>query len=134
MDAKETIESVTKAGIDRREFTLRSLLVMLAAYDHDQRCGGGGGGSPTQRRSHTPQPTPQPSVGDRWQTRRTTGQGRTLGEAHGRRALTLDIRGQATHPHTVQLAAAEVASIAAGQRVTKESSSEDGHTHAVSFN
>lgn len=131
MDEKGLIGSETKDGIDRREFTLRSLLVMLGGVTITiSGCGGGGGGSPTQ-------PNPQPSSGDKIGN---------VSADHGHRAvitaaqltaagaLTLDIRGQADHPHTVQLTAAEVASIAAGQRVGRASSEEDFHTHTVTFN
>jgi hypothetical protein len=48
-------------------------------------------------------------------------------------AVTLDIRGQADHPHTVSLTAAEITSIAAGQRVGKASTEEAFHTHTVTF-
>ena len=49
-------------------------------------------------------------------------------------ALSLDIRGTSDHPHTVILAASEVASIAANQRVSKESSTDSAHSHSVTFN
>jgi hypothetical protein len=130
MDAKETIE-MTRAGIDRREFTLRSLLAMLSGVTITvSGCGGGGGGSPTQ-------PNPQPSSGDKLGNV-SSNHGHTAviqaAELSAGGALTLNIRGTADHPHTVQLAAAEVASIAAGQRVGKASSEEDFHTHTVTFN
>lgn len=48
--------------------------------------------------------------------------------------VTLDIRGTATHPHTVELTVGEVQQIAARQRVVKESSTDDGHRHTVTFN
>lgn len=134
MDAKETIESVTRAGLDRREFTLRSLLVMLGGVTITiSGCGGGGGGSPTQ----PTQPTPQPSAGDKVGNISADHGHRaviTAAELSAGGALTLNIRGTADHPHTVQLAAAEVASIAAGQRVGKASSEEDFHTHTITFN
>jgi hypothetical protein len=49
-------------------------------------------------------------------------------------ALSLDIRGQATHPHTVQMTGAQVQAI--GQRVRVEivSSTDNNHTHTVTFN
>lgn len=133
MDENETIGSETTDGIDRREFTLRSLLAMLGGVTITiSGCGGGGGGSPTQ----PAQPTPQPSGGDK------TG---NVSANHGHTAViraaqlaggafTLDIRGDADHPHTVQLTAAEIASIAAGQRVGKGSSEDAFHTHTVTFN
>ena len=54
-------------------------------------------------------------------------------------AVTLNIRGTATHPRTVELSAAEVSEIAAGQRVSKVSSTDDSpdadrHNHVVTFN
>jgi hypothetical protein len=48
--------------------------------------------------------------------------------------ISLDIRGNSDHPHTVQLSAAELSSVAAGQRVSKESSSDFAHSHSVTFN
>jgi len=54
-------------------------------------------------------------------------------------AVTLQIRGSATHPHTVQLSAQELSQIAASQRIAKTSSTDDSpdagvHSHVVSFN
>jgi hypothetical protein len=49
-------------------------------------------------------------------------------------AISLDIRGQATHPHTVTITQGEMAQIAANQRVSKDSSNDNGHTHTVTFN
>jgi hypothetical protein len=48
-------------------------------------------------------------------------------------SLDLDIRGTATHTHTVSLSAADVVSIRNGARVEKESSG-TSHTHTVTFN
>ena len=47
--------------------------------------------------------------------------------------LILDIRGETLHTHSVMLTAAEVRGIAAGVRVSKESSGRT-HTHTVTFN
>ena len=47
--------------------------------------------------------------------------------------LTIDIQGSASHPHVVVLSMADLQAIAAGTRVTVESSSDAGHTHSVSF-
>jgi len=46
----------------------------------------------------------------------------------------LDIRGMATHTHTVSLSAAQVASIAANQRVSMTSTTTESHDHTVTFN
>jgi hypothetical protein len=130
----DTIETATVAGLDRREFTLRSILAMLAGVTITiSGCGGGGGstggGSPTQ-------PNP-PAPGDR-SGNVANNHGHTAvitaAQLSAGGALTLDIRGSADHPHTLPLSAAEVSSIAAGQRVSKTSSDEDNHTHRVDFN
>jgi hypothetical protein len=49
-------------------------------------------------------------------------------------ALSLDIRGTATHTHQVALTAAQVASIAANQQVAQDSTTDSGHSHTVTFN
>lgn len=49
-------------------------------------------------------------------------------------ALSLDIRGTSSHPHTVALTAAEIGTVAAGGRVSKDSSTDNGHSHTVTFN
>lgn len=53
--------------------------------------------------------------------------------------IVLQIRGSASHPHTVDLSAAEIGQIAAGQRVSKTSSTDASadfgtHAHTVTFN
>lgn len=54
-------------------------------------------------------------------------------------AIVLNIRSAATHPHTVELSVQEVGQIAARQRVSKTSSTDDSpdagrHSHTVTFN
>ena len=49
-------------------------------------------------------------------------------------ALTLNIQGTSSHPHTIQLTAAEVISVRKGTRVAKTSSVDFGHDHIVTFN
>jgi hypothetical protein len=49
-------------------------------------------------------------------------------------ALGLNIQGSASHPHSVSLSQAEVGQIAAGMRVSKESSADSAHSHTVTFN
>ena len=49
-------------------------------------------------------------------------------------SITLDIRGNADHPHIVDLTATEVASISDRGRVSKTSSVDVGHSHTVTFN
>jgi C-terminal processing protease CtpA/Prc len=54
-------------------------------------------------------------------------------------SVTLDIRGSADHPHTVELTVAEVIQIRDQQRVSKNSSTDPSaafgtHLHTVTFN
>jgi hypothetical protein len=95
-------------------------------------CGGGGGtgggGSPTQ---------PTPSNGDRLGNI-TANHGHvariTAAELAAGNAVTLQIRGDSPHPHTVALSAADVVSIRNGQQVSRASSEDDFHTHTITFN
>jgi hypothetical protein len=48
--------------------------------------------------------------------------------------VSLNIMGNATHPHTVSLSASQVQQIGARQRVAVSSTTNDGHDHTVTFN
>jgi hypothetical protein len=48
--------------------------------------------------------------------------------------VTIDMRFQATHNHTLTLSTAQLVSIAANSRVEMTSSTDDGHNHTVTFN
>jgi hypothetical protein len=113
----------------RREFTLESALAVLAGVTITiSGCGDDDGGTPM-----SPTPTPGSVTG-------------TVSANHGHTAIidsarlmagaaiSLDIRGQATHPHTVNISAAQMQTISARQQVSIVSSSDDGHTHTVTFN
>jgi len=112
--------------LDRREFTLAAAMAALSGVAITiSACGGGG--SPSS-----------PSVtGDK------TG---VIGSNHGHTAvitsgqlsagdaLSLNIRGGSDHPHTVTLTAADMTAIAGNSRVSRESTTDDGHSHSVTFN
>jgi hypothetical protein len=49
-------------------------------------------------------------------------------------SIVVDIRGNADHPHIVELSASEVAQIGDRVRVSKQSSTDNFHNHTVSFN
>ena len=118
-------------AVTRRDFTLESALALLAGVtititgcgDDDDN------GSPT-----SPSPTPPTSVtgsisGNHGHEVTISGAQITTGGA-----LSLDIRGQATHPHTVQVSSAQLQTIAARQQVAIVSSTDNNHTHTVTFN
>ena len=115
--------------LGRRNFTLQSSLAVLGGVAITVTgCSSTSG--PT-----SPSPTPSPS--------NVTG---SVAVNHGHEAvvtgaelmaanaLSLNIQGAATHPHTVELTADDLAQIDDGARVSRDSSSDDGHRHTVTFN
>jgi hypothetical protein len=115
----------------RREFTAQAVMALLSgATITISSCGG----------STPSEPSSPPGGGG--------GSGATgaITENHGHTAtitaaqissgtgVTLQIRGTADHPHTLALTMAEVVQVGAGGRVSKTSSSDDAHTHVVTFN
>ena len=117
----------------RRDFTLKSALLILSSVPITiAACGDSG--SPS---SPTPTPTPTPSTGNvQGVVSANHGHTATITSAQltAANALSLDITGSANHPHTVALTAAEVGQIAQNMNVQKTSTSNTGHTHAVTFN
>ena len=122
--------------LDRREFTVASALALLSGVAITiSSCGGS---SSSGSNPMTPSnPAPPGAPGD------VNG---AVGSNHGHTAvitsaqltaggdLSLDITGSGNHPHTVELTAANLAAIAAGQQVAKGSSTNNGHSHSVTFN
>ena len=115
-------------SITRREFTLESALAIL--------------GAATITISGCSSDNSMP-------TNPTTGSGDVSGSVsanHGHIAviraaqlsspssIVLDIRGNADHPHIVELSSGEVAQISDRVRVSKQSSTDNFHNHTVSFN
>lgn len=116
--------------LTRREFTVESALAMLATVAITiTGCG-----------DDSPPTTPTPPATDKTGTVTTdaghTHQGATITAAQftAGNALTLTLTGAATHTHTVALSQAELTQISAGTRVQKLSSSDNNHTHTVTFN
>ena len=110
--------------LSRRQFTRESVLAMLAGVAITIT--GCGDDDPTG-----------PSNGD------VNG---TISANHGHRAtvtavqitaangVSLDIRGDADHAHTVALTAAQVAQIGSRQQVVVTSTTDSAHQHTVTFN
>jgi hypothetical protein len=130
-----TIEPL-EINVSRRLFSVASALALLSGVAITVS-GCGSGSSPSS--PSTPAPTPTPSAGNTDKVGGISGNHGhsaviTGGQITAAGALALDIRGTASHPHTVQLTSAEIVAIGGGQTRSKESSSDDGHSHTVTFN
>jgi len=122
-----------EAGVSRREFTLQSALALLSTCIITLDGCGSGYSNPT---NPTPTPTPTPAPTD------LTG---TISANHGHvatitgaeltagAAISLDIRGQATHPHTVEISQADLQTLKNRQPVSHDSTNNSGHMHTVTF-
>jgi hypothetical protein len=84
---------------------------------------------------------PSPTPGDRSGTVSTdaghthTGAGVTAAQLTAGNAITLTLAAGATgHTHTVALSQAELTQISGGTRVQKVSSTDNAHSHTVTFN
>jgi hypothetical protein len=119
--------------LDRREFTLAAILAMLSGVTITISACGSSSSSPS-----TPTPTTQPpATGDKTAT---------ISANHGHTAtitgaqltaggdLTVQLTEGSGHTHSVGLTGAEVVQIRDNTRVSKESSSNSGHSHTVTFN
>ena len=117
--------------LDRREFTLAAILAMLSGVTIT--ISGCSSSSPS-----TPTPTTQPpAAGDKTAT---------ISANHGHTAtitgaqltaggdLTVELTVGNGHTHTVGLTGAEVVQIRGNTRVAKESTTNGGHSHTVTFN
>jgi hypothetical protein len=112
--------------VTRREFTLQSALALLSGVVITvEGCG-----------DSDSNPTTPTSTGD------VSG---TISANHGHTAvisaaritagteITLDIRGQADHPHTVAVTQADLTALRNRQAVTKTSTTDNAHLHTVTF-
>jgi hypothetical protein len=114
--------------LTRREFTVESALAILAGVTITVTgCGDDDSSPPT---------SPTPSSGATGSVSANHGHVATVTGAQitAAGAVSLDIRGQADHPHTVQLTADEVTRIGARTQVSKTSTTDNGHSHTVTFN
>ena len=118
---------------ERRAFTAQAVLVLLSGVTVTIAGCGGGSDSPASPSPGTGGATGSVSANHLHTASITSAQ------LTANNAISLQIRGGATHPHTVELSAQEVGQIAARQRVSKTSSTDDSpdagvHSHVVTFN
>ena len=115
------------ADIDRRQFTRTALMTMLAGVSVTVWGCGSNPSSPSNSRTGD-------VIGNHGHQAVITN-----AQLTGNNAITLDIRGSADHPHSVELTVAELNQIASGQRLGKTSSTDPSssigtHNHLVQFN
>ncbi len=130
MEKQGVEESTIRIG--RRRFTAAGVLALLgSAAINISGCGGGGSSSPSGPSG------PPASSGDKVGSI-SANHGHTAvltaAQVQAGGAVTLGIRGSSDHPHSLSLTAGQVQSIAAGQRVSQLSTTDDGHGHQVTFN
>jgi hypothetical protein len=136
-EQKQEDRTVLDTLVDRRQFTLASAMAILSgvAITITSACGGGSS-SPTA--PSTPAPTPTPAASGDKSAVISSNHGHvgviTAAQLTAGNGISLDIKGSADHTHTVTLSAAEITSIAANQRVAKESTTDSAHSHTVTFN
>jgi hypothetical protein len=118
--------------LTRREFTVESALAMLAGVTITiSGCGDDDDNNPTTN--------PTPPATDKNATV-STDAGHThaavvtAAQLTAGNAITVTLTGTATHTHTVALSQAELTQISANARVQKTSSTDNLHSHTVTFN
>lgn len=135
--AHEELEGRT-VRIGRRDFTAAGIVALLSGVAISvSGCGGGGSSSPTSPSAPSGPSTATPPASDKAASV-SSNHGHaamlTAAQLQAGGAVTLNIQGTSAHPHTVILSAAQVASIAGGAKVTQTSSSDNNHSHDVTFN
>jgi hypothetical protein len=117
-------------SVTRREFTLEAALALLAGCVitiSDVACGGSKNTNPTN-----PSPTPTDINGTV-----SANHGHTVtvtaAQITATNAIVLDIRGMATHNHTVSLSQADLLMLKNRQSVSRDSSNDNSHIHTVTF-
>ncbi len=124
-DRLETLEGST--SLSRREFTLEAALAILAGCVitvSDSACG-----------SSTTTPTPVAPSDINGTVSANHGHIATIQGAQitAGAQVSLNIQGQATHPHTVVVTAANLTTLKNRQAVTITSSTDNAHSHDVTF-
>ncbi len=132
--------------MDRREFSVAMALALLGGASITvSGCGGGGGsggggGNPTGPSGggddYGPGGNVDPAGGVVGQISANHGHRAVIARAQitAGNGLLLDIHGNATHTHSVELSGAEVLQIGNGGRVSKGTSTTEAHNHTVTFN
>ena len=112
--------------LTRREFTLESALAILSAATISISCGG----------DDNPTTTPTNSGDEVGSISANHGHIAIVQSAQltSPTTITVDIRGNATHPHLIELSSSQLAMMSDNGRVSVVSTTDEGHNHTVTFN
>jgi len=133
----------TAVNLERRHISALAALTLLGGAVITVTNCGGGSGAPTAPSAPTPAPPPPPTVAPACPTDAVCGQVSvdpdhsaviTGAQLAAGGSLVIDIRGAASHNHTVSLTASEVIAIRGKSRVVKTSTTTLNHEHTVTFN
>ena len=130
--------SNTSRAITRRQFTAESVLALLAGVTIT--IGGCGSDSSSMApTAPTATPTPpvaggQPDIAAAISDNHGHIAAATGAEITAANTVTVNIQGNATHPHNITLTGNQLRSIGARQRVEVSSTNNVGHDHTVTFN
>ena len=115
----------SRDGMDRREFTGRALLAMLAGVT--VTITGCGSESPSE---------PAPAIDRTGNIQNNHGHVATITSAQQKAGgvVLLNIQGTSSHDHVLELTAAEVMTIRFGQQVVKGCATNRNHMHTITFN
>jgi hypothetical protein len=123
--------------LSRREFTVASALAVLSGVTITISACGGGSRMPSSP-SAPGSPGSQPAAGNGDKVGAISANHGHVAIITAARltaggALSLDIQGNADHPHTLELSAADMTAIAGGQTVSTVSTTVLSHAHTVTF-
>jgi hypothetical protein len=111
--------------LTRREFTLEWAMAVLGAATITISCGGDDPGSGPSNSGDV-----QGSISANHGHVATV----RADQLNSSNAIPVDIRGNATHPHLLELTVSQLQTISGGGRVSVVSSTDDAHSHTVTFN
>ena len=112
--------------LTRREFTVEWALAILSAATITISCGGDDPGTGPTNPGGDAQGSISANHGHVATVRAS--------QFSSSSAIPVDIRGNATHPHLIELTVSQLQTIGSGGRVSVVSSTDDAHSHTVTFN
>jgi hypothetical protein len=133
--AKQTDIEIADESLSRREFTLEAALALLSTVVITvEGCGSSNNAAPPAPSPPAPAP-PAPAADINGTVSANHGHIAVITGAQitAGNAISLNIQGNATHSHTVDISQADLRTLQNRQAVAKDSSNTSGHMHTVTF-